>query len=120
MKIIRICHFRWRGNDCVATLKQTKSIPMSDIEYCIQAVSYGMTGMEFRGCICTDNPTVNLGFVTGELHKTKTNLTHIWVPINHVKKYFAHKKIKREEWVALMTEILESEYMGEVQQQALF
>ena len=117
MKTVRLCYIKWRGNDCVATLNQTKSIPISNIEYCIQTVSYSVTGVEYRGCICTDNPIVNLGFVVGSVKPQKLSLEHIKVPSTARKTV---KKIKRDEISQLVKNLLESEYINQVQQQTLF
>lgn len=117
MKTIRIVYLKWNGIDMRCTLEQCLSIPCSEIYIDIRAVSWSDTGHEFCGCIVHDNlPAV----VQGVLPSNRTVLQYTNVPINHVKHYFGHKKVMRDEWASALKEHLSAVAHSNIEQHTLF
>ena len=95
------------------TLEQVKSIPQSDIYIDIRAVSWSMTGIETCGCIVHEQlPDV----IHAVIPSTETTLSYMSVPLNHVKHYFGHKKIMRDEWTKLILNEIDSIANSYIQQ----
>lgn len=120
MKIIRLCYFEWHGQWCIATLKQDKTLPKSEVKYHIQAVNYSETNDEFRGCIISKtigDSFENLGSPTGSLPWREIDLHHIWTPMTTRK---TAKLIKREQWTKSVEKVLDSVYHDSMKQAVLF
>ena len=95
------------------TLTQVESIPQSDIDVDIRAVTWSETGIEFCGCIVHDQlPDV----IQTTIPSDKTTLLYINVPLNHRKFYFGHKHVMREERQDLLLDIVNETANSHIQQ----
>tara|TARA_E500000331_G_scaffold356510_1_gene415067 strand:+ start:885 stop:1241 length:357 start_codon:yes stop_codon:yes gene_type:complete len=113
MKTHRLLYVKWQGIDMRCTLEQVKSIPQSDISVDIRAVDWSNTGIEFCGCIVHEQLPDVIHMV---IPSTESTLSYISVPLNHVKHYFGHKKIMREEWKKLILNEIDSIANSHIQQ----
>ena len=113
MKIHRIVYVNWRGIAMRCTLEQVKSIPQSEIYVDIRAVSWSMTGIETCGCIVHEQlPDV----IQTVIPANETTLSYMSVPLNHVKHYFGHKKVMREEWSKIILDNINTIANSHIQQ----
>jgi len=133
MNTIRIVYFKWKGLDLVATMRQAKSIPASDIFIDIQAVSWGETGLEFRGCIChedipstiisNDNDYKPFGGCVWEykVSPKQTTLSFRYaIPHKYEDIWSRHKQSMRDEWVAVASTVLNDIVYNNREQHTLF
>ena len=133
MKTIRLVYFKWNGMDLVATMKQVKSYPYSDVLVDIQAVSWGMTGIEFRGCIChEDIPSTVISHdetykpFGGSVweYKVSPKQTCLYfrdaIPHKYPDIWSRHKQAMRDEWAKIATDILNKIVYDNRQQHTLF
>ena len=119
--------------DLVATMRQIKSYPYSDILVDIQAVSWGATGVEFRGCIChEDIPSTVISDIDGYEpfggsvweYKVSPKQTSLYfrsaIPHRYQEVWNAHKQAMRDEWAKIAADILNKIVYDNRQQHTLF
>jgi len=133
MNTIRLVYFKWKELDLVATMRQSKSIPASDILIDIQAVSWGETGLEFRGCICHedipsrvishDDTYKPFGGCVWEYKVSPKETTlefRYAIPHKYPDIWSRHKQSMRDEWVKTAKSILDQIVHENQQQHTLF